>query len=318
MDGRGMCLLEHSSTTRGSGSAGSLATPSGPRPRPSRKVPTCTHASLLPGMHAAWPLPTLLILDLLTSSLYALSRWHLLTGEPAPNADRLVFRSCKLHMRPPQCHGSFSALTLPSLPAHQVHIGPKAQENRFASRNTPLSMPDFCYCFGGVAAGGVACASPLSERCIPQYGLLITIPLLHLPPPPRRPHSPDRPIRPLLPLPISLFSCRGSRVQEMVGGRVRLMFSGSAPLSAEVASFLSVCIAPIIEGYGLTGPPHPPIPLRAPHNPGGCGDGGGATGVAFAALLLGCSVAVMNLYVISGARTQASPVCGRGWERAEK
>jgi long-chain acyl-CoA synthetase len=38
-----------------------------------------------------------------------------------------------------------------------------------------------------------------------------------------------------------------------LGGRVRLMISGSAPLLPEVQNFLKVCMcAPLIEGYGQT------------------------------------------------------------------
>jgi len=44
-----------------------------------------------------------------------------------------------------------------------------------------------------------------------------------------------------------------SKIQAKLGGRVRFIFSGSAPLSAEVARFLRVCLGcPLVEGYALT------------------------------------------------------------------
>jgi len=43
------------------------------------------------------------------------------------------------------------------------------------------------------------------------------------------------------------------KVKERLGGRVRLMFSGSAPLSEAVHTFLRVCFGvPVLEGYGQT------------------------------------------------------------------
>ena len=45
--------------------------------------------------------------------------------------------------------------------------------------------------------------------------------------------------------------CR--KIRNMLGGRVRLMFSGGAPLSPETNDFIRVCIgAPLLQGYGLT------------------------------------------------------------------
>lgn len=42
-------------------------------------------------------------------------------------------------------------------------------------------------------------------------------------------------------------------LKNLIGGRVRTMVTGSAPISAEVLSFLKVCFsAPIHEGYGQT------------------------------------------------------------------
>jgi long-chain acyl-CoA synthetase len=43
------------------------------------------------------------------------------------------------------------------------------------------------------------------------------------------------------------------KTKAALGGRVRLMISGSAPLLPEVQNFLKVCMcAPLIEGYGQT------------------------------------------------------------------
>jgi len=43
------------------------------------------------------------------------------------------------------------------------------------------------------------------------------------------------------------------KIKEKLGGRVRLMFSGSAPLSQTVHAFLRVCFGvPVVEGYGQT------------------------------------------------------------------
>ena len=44
-----------------------------------------------------------------------------------------------------------------------------------------------------------------------------------------------------------------SKMKAMLGGNVRLMITGSAPLAGEVQDFIKVCFcAPMIEGYGLT------------------------------------------------------------------
>ncbi|XP_063900962.1 uncharacterized protein LOC135120568 [Zophobas morio] len=43
-----------------------------------------------------------------------------------------------------------------------------------------------------------------------------------------------------------------NRAKKMLGGEVRLMLSGGAPLSVETQSFISVVICPVGQGYGLT------------------------------------------------------------------
>jgi long-chain acyl-CoA synthetase len=44
-----------------------------------------------------------------------------------------------------------------------------------------------------------------------------------------------------------------AKTREALGGRVRVMISGSAPLLPEVQKFLKVCMcAPLVEGYGQT------------------------------------------------------------------
>jgi long-chain acyl-CoA synthetase len=43
------------------------------------------------------------------------------------------------------------------------------------------------------------------------------------------------------------------KIRNILGGKVRLMISGSAPISGEILNFLKVCFScPIIEAYGMT------------------------------------------------------------------
>ena len=44
-----------------------------------------------------------------------------------------------------------------------------------------------------------------------------------------------------------------SKIKEKLGGRVKMMLTGSAPISAEVMNFLRVCFScHLVEGYGQT------------------------------------------------------------------
>lgn len=43
------------------------------------------------------------------------------------------------------------------------------------------------------------------------------------------------------------------KIRALLGGNVRLMFSGGAPLSPETQEFIRVCMGvPVLQGYGLT------------------------------------------------------------------
>jgi long-chain acyl-CoA synthetase len=44
-----------------------------------------------------------------------------------------------------------------------------------------------------------------------------------------------------------------NKFRAILGGRVRLMVTGSAPIAVDVLNFLKVCFCcPILEGYGQT------------------------------------------------------------------
>ncbi|SAM02880.1 hypothetical protein [Absidia glauca] len=43
-----------------------------------------------------------------------------------------------------------------------------------------------------------------------------------------------------------------SKIREQVGGRLRFALSGGAPISLETQKFLSVCLCPILGGFGMT------------------------------------------------------------------
>lgn len=44
-----------------------------------------------------------------------------------------------------------------------------------------------------------------------------------------------------------------SKVKSILGGKIRVMLTGSAPIDGKVLKFLKICFcAPIVEGYGMT------------------------------------------------------------------
>jgi len=43
-----------------------------------------------------------------------------------------------------------------------------------------------------------------------------------------------------------------NKIKEATGGRLRLSLSGGAPLAIETQHFMTVCVAPLLQGYGLT------------------------------------------------------------------
>lgn len=44
-----------------------------------------------------------------------------------------------------------------------------------------------------------------------------------------------------------------SKMKTLLGGKLRIMLTGSAPISGEVLDFLKICFSsPLMEGYGLT------------------------------------------------------------------
>jgi long-chain acyl-CoA synthetase len=43
-----------------------------------------------------------------------------------------------------------------------------------------------------------------------------------------------------------------NKIKEATGGRVRLSLSGGAPLATETQHFMTVCVAILLQGYGLT------------------------------------------------------------------
>ncbi len=55
-------------------------------------------------------------------------------------------------------------------------------------------------------------------------------------------------------------------VRETLGGKLRFILSGSAPLPAHIGSFLQACGVPVIEGYGLT-ETAPVIAINPPDRP---------------------------------------------------
>lgn len=57
-----------------------------------------------------------------------------------------------------------------------------------------------------------------------------------------------------------------SRVRQQLGGRLRFIMSGSAPLPASIGAFFQACGIPIVEGYGMT-ETAPIITINPPERP---------------------------------------------------
>jgi long-chain acyl-CoA synthetase len=43
-----------------------------------------------------------------------------------------------------------------------------------------------------------------------------------------------------------------NKIKQATGGRVRLSLSGGAPLASETQHFMTICVATLLQGYGLT------------------------------------------------------------------
>ena len=42
------------------------------------------------------------------------------------------------------------------------------------------------------------------------------------------------------------------KIKEQTGGRLKLLVSGGAPIPKETQQFLTVCVSPMVQGYGMT------------------------------------------------------------------
>lgn len=56
---------------------------------------------------------------------------------------------------------------------------------------------------------------------------------------------------------LSCYSARSrlvfNKIGKMLGGKIRIILSGGAPLSAETQRFMNICFCcPVVQGYGLT------------------------------------------------------------------
>lgn len=43
-----------------------------------------------------------------------------------------------------------------------------------------------------------------------------------------------------------------SKIKKITGGNLKIAISGGGPCDAEVQDFVSACIVPLVQGYGLT------------------------------------------------------------------